>query len=180
MKIAVHPFPRVCDRGQLCHFDARVSCNARSRFSVEPCERMPSQGQCSILLLLHSIAGREVARPGQHVADFISVVLDARKPINSFAKLLAERHSGETTERALRKRAAKRIVRIDGHGHTVRHGAPTAGIPKATWWSGERNGLVSVAVFSTCKWHVELACLQQLSTSSGTQVRECGHRRIER
>ena len=109
--------------------------------------------RASIHLLLQCMAGGAVARPGHNVADFMSLVLDARKPNNSFAKLLVERHRGETTERALRKRAAKIIVRIDGHGHTVRHGAPTAGIPKATWWSGERNGLVSVFLFE-----VKVAC----------------------
>ena len=70
--------------------------------------------RASILFLLHSMAGREVARPGQHVADFISVVLDARKPINSFAKLLVERHSGEITERALRKRPAESLYELPG------------------------------------------------------------------
>ena len=65
-----------------------------------------------ILLLLLRMAGGEVARPGQHVADFMSVVLDARKPINSFAKLLLERHSGETTVKALRKRAAEELYEL--------------------------------------------------------------------
>ena len=44
----------------------------------------------------------------------MSVVLDARKPINSFAKLLVERHNGETTERALRKRAAEELYELPG------------------------------------------------------------------
>ena len=65
-----------------------------------------------ILLLLHGMAGGEVARPGQHAADFMSLVLDARKPINSFAKLLLERHNGST--RALRKRAAEELYELPG------------------------------------------------------------------
>ena len=60
------------------------------------------------------MAGREVALPVPGVADFTSVVLDARKPISSFAKLLAEKHTGETTERALRKRAAEDLYEVPG------------------------------------------------------------------
>ena len=70
--------------------------------------------RASILLLLQCMAGGAVARPGHHVADFMSLVLDARKPINSFAKLLVERHRGETTERALRKRAAEELYELPG------------------------------------------------------------------
>ena len=70
--------------------------------------------RASILLLLQCMAGGAVARPGHHVADFMSLVLDARKPINSFAKLLVERHSGETAERALRKRAAEELYELPG------------------------------------------------------------------
>ena len=70
--------------------------------------------RASILLLLQCMAGGAVARPGHHVADFMSLVLDARKPITSFAKLLVERHRGETTERALRKRAAEELYELPG------------------------------------------------------------------
>jgi hypothetical protein len=53
--------------------------------------------------------GGPVVRAGPSVANFMTMVLDARKPINTFAKLLVDKH---TTVRTLRKRAAEELYEV--------------------------------------------------------------------
>ena len=54
-----------------------------------------------------NMEGGQVVRAGPSVANFMTMVLDARKPINTFAKLLVDNH---TKVRVLRKRASVAIL----------------------------------------------------------------------
>jgi hypothetical protein len=56
-----------------------------------------------------NMEGGQVVRAGPSVANFMTMVLDARKPINTFAKLLVDKH---TNVRALRKRAAEELYEV--------------------------------------------------------------------
>ncbi len=64
------------------------------------------------LLLASGVAhmeGGKVVKAGPSVATFMTMVLDARKPINTFAKPLVDKH---TNVRALRKRAAEELYEV--------------------------------------------------------------------
>ena len=57
--------------------------------------------------------GGQVVRAGPSVANCMTMVLDARKPISTFAKLLVDKH---TNVWALRKRAAEELYEV---AHTM-------------------------------------------------------------
>ena len=57
--------------------------------------------------------GGQIARGSAYSdTDILSVVLDARKPVNSFVKLLTQRHQTGANARALRKRAADELYEL--------------------------------------------------------------------
>ena len=57
--------------------------------------------------------GGQIARGSAYSdTDILSVVLDARKPVNSFVKLLTQRHQTGANARALRKWAADELYEL--------------------------------------------------------------------
>ncbi len=56
-----------------------------------------------------NMEGGQVVRAGSSGANFMTMVLDARKPINTFAKLLVDKH---TNVKALAKRAAEELYEV--------------------------------------------------------------------
>ena len=56
--------------------------------------------------------GASIARPS-HSVDVVSLALDARKPVATFAKLIAKRHDDvDASERRMRKRAHEELYSI--------------------------------------------------------------------
>ncbi len=108
--------------------------------------------------------GGPVVRAGPSVANFMTMVLDARKPINTFAKLLVDKH---TNVEALRKRAAEELYEL---ANTMTPYGQISGMTPMTGSSGTvvwhhlnifaffyTLAAESYAFFELMKWCVERA-----------------------
>ena len=59
-------------------------------------------------------------RPSADSLDVIGLVLDARKPVSTFAKLVVDRHTSGESVRSLRKRAHEKTVHLAVDRNTIR------------------------------------------------------------